>query len=228
MSFVFTAIKYWLYYQVALFMLRMYGISIPDKLTIGYWLQYVVDIVNSEPALEAETGRNSNDACNPLEYDSLGQKMERTIEDLCLITEFSTAVKEILKPIAQRRMDLNESRKKLNMDVREKNEIAKLYSPHEIRELMAAFQKLDENDDLLIDRHEFLEALLHYNPKAKGSFDTQIFSIADVKGNDVIDFEEFLSLCAAIDGYVPVPDENKAKLFNPQASFVKFMKEQRA
>ena len=228
MSFLFKAIEYWLKYQVALFMLRVYGINIPDKLTIGYWWQYVVDVINSEPVLEAETGRNSNDACNPLEYDSLGQKMERSIDDLCLITEFATAVRDVLKPINERRVDLNESRKKLNMDVREKNEIAKLYSPHEIRELMAAFQKLDENDDLLIDRHEFLEALLHYNPKAKGSFDTQIFTIADVKGNDVIDFEEFLSVCAQIDGYVPVTDENKQKLFHPQSSFVKFMAEQRA
>jgi len=200
---------------------------VPEQLNPLVWWQFVLDLLNSEPTLEAESGRNANDACNPLEYDSLGQKMQRTKEDLCLITEFATAVKDCMGPINKRRADLNESRKKLNMNIRETNETAKLYSPHEIRELMSAFQKLDENDDLLIDRHEFLEALVHFNPKTKASADGEVFTIADKKGNGVIDFEEFLDVCAAIDGHLPATDAQKEKLLNRESSFPDFLKQQR-
>ena len=155
--------------------------KLPEKARPEYWLQAVLDFLNSEPTLEAENGRNSNAACNPLEYDSLGQKMQRNKEDLCLITEFQTAIKEVMKPISDRRTQLNDSRKKLNMGCRDTNRTAKKYSPHEIRELMAAFQKLDENDDLLIDKHEFLEALVHFNPRTKHFADAAVFEIADVK-----------------------------------------------
>ena len=201
--------------------------KLPEKARPEYWLQAVLDFLNSEPTLEAENGRNSNAACNPLEYDSLGQKMQRNKEDLCLITEFQTAIKEVMKPISDRRTQLNDSRKKLNMGCRDTNPTAKKYSPHEIRELMAAFQKLDENDDLLIDKHEFLEALVHFNPRTKHFADAAVFEIADVKKNGVIDFEEFLDICASIDGHNECSSEMKAKLCNKESSFPNFLKNMR-
>merc|ERR1712045_496330 len=109
----------------------------------------------------------------------------------------------------ERRKNLSNSRKKFDVNIFETNPIAQHYSRSDIKELMDAFSRLDEDDDLLIDREEFLEALRHFNPLTKRNADIDIFTIADKKGNNVIDFEEFLELCAIIDGYVGVPEANK-------------------
>ena len=172
-------------------------------------LSHFFEMFRTEPTLIANSGKSSNDCCNPIEYNALGEKMSRTKEELALIPDFREAVIECLQDTFQKRSDLNKSRKKFDLNIGQSNQIAHNYSVADIKELMDAFSRLDENDDLLIDRDEFLEALRHFNPLTKRSADVDIFTIADKKGNHVIDFEEFLELCAIIDGYVGVPEANK-------------------
>merc|ERR1712164_149368 len=206
----------------------VFGIThLPEKLNPLNWWQILCDILNSEPCLEAETGRNANDACNPFEYDTLGQKMFRSAGDLCMIKEFAESNKQVLQEIREARAAQNESRKKLNLNIRDTNKIAQLYSPHELRELMAMFQKLDENDDLLIDKIEFHEALVHFNPKTKAAADAAVFDLADKSKMAVIDFEEFLEVVAIIDGYSKSDEKTKSILLNPESSFSAFIKIQR-
>ena len=167
------------------------------------------ELFNNEPTLIPDSGRTSNNMCNPLEYNAIGEKMHRTSEELGIITDFKESVLECMSEQLANRDFLNKCRKKFDINIREWCEEASRYSHKEVKDLMDAFSRLDENDDLLIDREEFLEALLHFNPKTKKSADTDVFTIADKKGNNVIDFEEFLQLCAIIDGHSQVPDKSK-------------------
>ena len=170
------------------------------------------ELFSSEPTLTADSGKNSNESCNPVEYNALGGKMVRTSEELALVDSFKIAVAECMKPTMEQRANLNASRKKFDVNIREWNNVAANYSLKDIKALMDAFSRLDENDDLLIDREEFLETLEHFNPTTKKSCDIDVFTIADKQGNSVIDFEEFLELCAIIDGHVEVPEKNKQVL----------------
>ena len=172
-------------------------------------LSHFFELFRSEPTLIADSGKSSNVNCNPIEYNALGEKMSRTKEELALISDFKEAVLECLQETIETRKNLNNSRKKFDINIGLSNSVAANYSESDIKELMDAFSRLDENDDMLIDRDEFLEALRHFNPVTNRNADIDIFTIADKKGNNVIDFEEFLELCAIIDGYVGVPDANK-------------------
>ena len=206
----------------------VFGIThLPEKLNPLNWWQVICDVFNSEPCLEAETGRNANDACNPFEYDTLGQKMFRSAGDLCMIKEIAESDKQVLRETRDARTAKNESRKKLNLNIRDTDKNAQLYSPHEIRELMAMFQKLDENDDLLIDKAEFHDALVHFNPKTKAAADAAVFDLADERKNGFIDFEEFLKIVPIVDGYAKADEKTKEILLNPDSSFAAFIKIQR-
>ena len=167
------------------------------------------EMFRSEPTLISPSGKSSNETCNPIEYNALGQKMSRTKEELALIYEFNDAVVECLEGTMEMRKNLNESRKKFDINIRETNVYAQNYSVNDIKELMDSYSRLDENDDLLIDREEFLLVLKHFNPDTNTLADSDIFTIADKSGDNVICFEEFVELCAIVDGYCKVPDANK-------------------
>ena len=188
----------------------------------------ILELFSSEPTLTADSEKNSNESCNPAEYNALGEKMSRTADELALCDAFKIAVASAMEPTMAQRANLNASRKKFDVNIREWNNVAAKYSMKDIKELMDTFSRLDENDDLLIDREEFLETLEHFNPTTKKSCDIDVFTIADKKGNNVIDFEEFLELCAIIDGHVGVPEKNKQAIFNKDSSFADFLQQTRS
>jgi len=189
------------------------------------WMGMLNRLHSFQSGLEAESGLNATDACNPLEYDSLGQRIERTDIELGINSDIEFATDEVLTAIAARRKQLNECCKRFTWNLR--CEASSFYSREEIRVMMAAFAVLDENDDLLIDIDEFVAALVHFNPKTNRNVEHDIFTIADKGNTGVIDFEEFVTLCAILDGHIKVSNKAKYHILHHESCFADFLKQQR-
>jgi hypothetical protein len=193
------------------------------KSVLSFFSALVSAIFTYEPALQPESGYNFNDDCNPLEYDCLGRPVERTAEDLGIITEYEEALLEIMRPEMEVRRELNRKRK-LAVD-EETFKKFPCYSDKEIKHLLEGFSILDENDDYLIDRIEFIMSLEHFNDAAGDDTDKEkelkLFDHVDESKEGVLDFEKYLRLCAYAEGHVEIPSDIAGVI--KDSSFAKYI-----
>lgn len=168
--------------------------------------------------LKAESGQITNTDCNPCEYDMKGQKVARDASELGIITEFEERLSEVLKDTMSRREELTELRQKFDPSV---GDGFPHYDETKIRILMAAFSILDENDDLLIDQQEFVNALVHFKGTADRGTEHDLFELADRANSGVIDFEEFVHLCSIVEGHIKTDSSNQRKI--KDSIFAKFL-----
>ena len=87
-------------------------------------------VTQYEPALIAESGRNANFSNNPYEYDQLGHKIDRSPAELGLVNDIEDAMNAVLEPEMKRRENLNKSREKMNLKIREQNQVAAKYTAY--------------------------------------------------------------------------------------------------
>jgi hypothetical protein len=174
------------------------------------WFLHSLDPRYYQTALVPESGFTFNEDCDPLEYDCLGKPVIRTQEELGIITEYEDACLDVIRPEMELRKTFND--KRMKADAESINGLClkyPFYDAKDIKHIRLGFLILDENDDLLVDRKEFLEALGHFNDVhlevMEDEKELAIFDIIDTENYGVMDFEGYLQITAYIDKKMPTP-----------------------
>ena len=185
-------------------------------------VRQIWSLIGPGQTLHAQSGLTAYDDCNPMEYNAAGEKIVKSEEQLGIVTDFEKATSKAMEQEIAKRTRLNECRSKFDHGAMKQK--FKHYNDKAIRVRMAAFCVLDENDDLLIDSNEFVSSLKHFKHTAENSIEMNIFRLADTKGTQVIDFEEFLELCSIVEGHTG--SSEKAKGFINSSTFKDFLNSQ--
>ena len=109
---------------------------------------------NDGVALQAESGRNVYEDNNPLEFNEQGDLIEKTAEELGIITEYEQICGQVVQNnLLARREELNKARAKFCLE-----SLAGYshYNQSEGKALMNVFATLDDNSDYLVDHSENL------------------------------------------------------------------------
>jgi len=174
---------------------------------LGYFWRY-------ESPLQPESAYTFNDDCNELEFDCIGNPVARTAEELGIITEWENGADNVMDEEIVKRHEVNVRREyeKKESTFTEFN----CWSKRHVMHLLNGFSILDENDDMIIDSQEFINALIHFEDNEDNLVDemkeSKIFNFMDKNNDGFLDVKQFLTLCQYVEGIQQAPASLAADL----------------
>lgn len=117
---------------------------------LGYFWRY-------EPPLQPESAYTFNGDCNELEFDAIGNPINKTSEELGIITEWEVAANNVMEHEVMKRHEVNLRRA---YETKESTFTEfNCWDKRHVMHLLNGFSILDENDDMIIDNQEFIKKL---------------------------------------------------------------------